>query len=171
MQLIITGRHFDITEGIKEHIKEKVAKFEKYLTKIIEVHVILGIERERQMAEIVLHSSDVKLLGKEESGDMYTSIDAAASKIEHQLRDRKERLKHHKRKPLKEDENLLELEEQIPLIIEDKRSFDKPMSPEEAMLELDVQGLEFIVFKDSSDNKRKVLYKRRDNNYGLIMTE
>jgi len=45
------------------------------------------------------------------------------------------------------------------------------MSPQEAMLELDVQGLEFMVFKDSNDNTRKIIYKRRDNNYGLIITE
>ena len=132
MQLIITGRHFDVTEGIKEHIQEKIVKFEKYLKKIIEVHVILSIEHEKQMVEIILNGSDVKLLAKNESGDMYTSIDIAAHKIEHQLRDHKEKLKHHKRKPLKEDEMLLESEEQIPLIIEDKRSLDKPMSPEEA---------------------------------------
>lgn len=171
MQLIITGRHFDITEGIKDHIKEKVVKFEKYLTKTIEVHVILSIERERQLAEIILNSSDVKLLGKEESGDMYSSVDAAASKIEHQLRDRKERLKHHKRKPLKEDEKLLKVDEESPLIIEDKRNLDKLMSPEEAILELGAQEVKFIVFKDRNDNKRKVLYKRHDNNYGLIVIE
>jgi len=171
MRLIITGRHFDVTEGIKDHIEDKIVKFEKYLKKIIEVHVILSIEHERQMAEMILSGSDVKLLGKEETGDMYSSIDAAASRIEHQLRDRKEKLKHHKRKPLKENEQIFEDENQIPLIIEDERNLDKPMSPEEAMLELDVQGLEFMVFKDSNDNKRKVIYKRRDNNYGLIITE
>ena len=171
MRLIITGRHFDVTEGIKNHIEDKIEKFEKYLKKIMEIHVILSIEHERQMAEIILSGSEIKLLGKEESGDMYSSIDAAANKIEHQLRDRKERLKHHKRKPFKEDEKLFEDEEQIPLIIEDKRILDKPMSPEEAMLELDVQGLEFMVFKDSNDNTRKIIYKRRDNNYGLIITE
>jgi putative sigma-54 modulation protein len=171
MRLIITGRHFDVTEGIKDHIQEKIIKFEKYLKKIIEVHVVLSIEHERQMAEIILSGAEVKLLGKEESGDMYSSIDAAANKIEHQLRDYKEKLKHHKRKPIKENEDFLDSEEQIPLIIEDERDLDKPMNPEEAMLELDVQGLEFMVFKDSNDNKRKVIYRRRDNNYGLIITE
>jgi len=88
--------HFDVTEGIKNHIEDKIEKFEKYLKKIMEIHVILSIEHERQMAEIILSGSEIKLLGKEESGDMYSSIDAAANKIEHQLRDRKERLKHHK---------------------------------------------------------------------------
>jgi putative sigma-54 modulation protein len=170
MQLIITGRHFDVTEAIKEHIKDKVVKFEKYLKKIIEVHIILSIEHERQLAEIILSGSDIKLLGKAESGDMYTSIDEAAAKIEHQLRDHKEKMKHHKRKPIKEDEQLLEQEE-VPLVIEDKRDFDKPMSPEEAVLELDLQGLEFLVFKDSNDNKKKVIYRRRDNNYGLIVSD
>lgn len=171
MQLIITARHFDITEGIKDHIRDKINKFERYLKKIIEVHVVLSIEHERQLAEIILKGSDVKLMAKDETGNMYSSIDSVASKIEHQLRDYKDKLKHHKRKPLKKEESFIEQEAQIPLIIEDKRNLDKPMSPEEAMLELDVQGLEFLVFKDSNDNKKKVMYRRRDNNYGLIIAD
>jgi putative sigma-54 modulation protein len=171
MQLIITARHFDITEGIKDHIRDKVDKFERYLKKIIEIHVILSIEHERQIAEIILKSSDVRLMAKDESGNMYSSIDSVAHKIEHQLRDHKDRMKHHKRKPLKKEESFAEQEEQIPLIIEDKRNLEKPMSPEEAMLELDVQGLEFLVFKDSNDSQKKVIYRRRDNNYGLIIAD
>ncbi len=99
MQIIITGRHIVVTPALKDYIDEKLERLDKkYFLKIVESHVILDVEKYRQVAEIIIVGKHMRLTGKEETGDLYTSIDNALAKIAGQLKRFKDKLKEHKMK-------------------------------------------------------------------------
>lgn len=151
---------------------EKTERFNKYLNNIINVHVILSVENIRHIAEIIILSGDSKFLSKQQTADMYASVDKAANKVEHQLREHRERIKGHSRKH-KESPSQTKRQEDAhkPAIIKNSYFFDKPVSCEEATMELELQDYGFFVFRDVEDDKIKVIYKRKDKNYGLIEPE
>lgn len=91
MNLSITGRHLEITSALRDHIKDKTNKANKYSHKIIETNVILGVEKYRHTAEINVQLNGAMLSAKEVTEDMYTSFDRALSKIERQLRKYKDK--------------------------------------------------------------------------------
>ncbi len=109
MQINITGRHFEVTEPIREHLNKKLEKLDRYFNRIIEARVILSIEKLRHKAEISLLAKKVKFFAKEESGDMYTSIDRLLNKMEARLRKHKSKLKEHNQHALKDLEVETEL--------------------------------------------------------------
>jgi len=177
MDIEITARHFELTEAIKEYVIKKVQSFNKYLKSIIDVHVILSLENDiRHIAEIIVTARDIKFIAKEHTEDLYASVDKAVDAIEKQLRHHKERVKEHhskhgEQKPLpgqiqgESSQN----RKQKPSIILNRKFLNKPMDAEEAAMELELQNYNFLIFKDSADNDRiKVIYKRKDGNFGLI---
>ena len=101
MQINITGRHFEVTEPIREHLSKKLEKLNKYFNWIIEAHAILSIEKSRHKAEISLLAKKAKFFAKEESGDMYTSIDILLDKVEARLRKHNSKLKEHNQQALR----------------------------------------------------------------------
>ncbi|MCX5716171.1 MAG: ribosome-associated translation inhibitor RaiA [Candidatus Omnitrophica bacterium] len=169
MQITVVGRHFDVTEPIKKYADSKLFKFEKYTDKIIEAHVMLEVQKFRHMAEITLFLKDFKLTSREESRDMYASIDAAVNSLHKQLLKLRERIKEHKGK--RAVQKLIE-----PLLPKDRKKKvierlfpTKPMSVDEACLELDLFKDNFLVFRNSDTEEINVIYKREDGNYGLIV--
>src|SRR3954471_17957840 len=95
MQLNITFRNFDASDALKNYAREKVDRVNKYLDHAGAAHVVLSLERHLHHADITIHSTPFVLRGRDKSGDMYASLDAAMDKIEAQLRKYKDRLKHH----------------------------------------------------------------------------
>jgi len=96
MEATFTFRNTEATEALRSHAEDKLTKLDKYLPKLVNAHVIFKVEGFRHMVEIAFLSNGVRFFGKGESNDMYTSIDDAVSRIEHQLRKSKERIKGHK---------------------------------------------------------------------------
>jgi putative sigma-54 modulation protein len=96
MEANFTFRNTEATEALRGHTLDKLTKLDKYLPKPVNAHIIIKVEGFRHLVEIAFHSNGVRYFGKGESNDMYTSIDDAVSKIEHQLRKSKERIKGHK---------------------------------------------------------------------------
>lgn len=86
MRVTITGRHFELTDALRQRIEEKLAKLERFSVKIPEAHVTLAVEKYRHKAEIVLHVNHTVLTSREESEDMYASVDAAIDKLHRMLR-------------------------------------------------------------------------------------
>jgi putative sigma-54 modulation protein len=97
MRVTITGRHFDLTDALKARIEEKLAKLERFSLRIPEAHVTLAVEKYRHKAEIVLHVNHSVMTSKEESADMYVSVDAAIDKLQRMLR--KYKTKHAPKPP------------------------------------------------------------------------
>lgn len=96
MNVTVTFRHMPSSDALRGHTEQKVEKFMKYLIEPVDIHVVLQIEKIRQIAEINLLSKNYSAHALEESQDMYTSIDKVAAKMEAQIRKHKEKIKAHK---------------------------------------------------------------------------
>ncbi|MBU2590933.1 MAG: ribosome-associated translation inhibitor RaiA [Nitrospinota bacterium] len=93
MNISITGRHVEVTEAIKQHAEDKVKRIKKYMHDVIDVHIILSVEKFRHKAEITVQGDGLTLHGEDVTDDMYASIDSVTSKVETQARKHKEKLK------------------------------------------------------------------------------
>ncbi|OGX29803.1 MAG: ribosomal subunit interface protein [Omnitrophica WOR_2 bacterium RIFCSPLOWO2_12_FULL_51_24] len=184
MNVVITGRHFDVTEGIKSHINDKIVKLDKFYHKILEAHVILSVEKFRHVAEITVIGKQIKVTATETTSDMYASIDKAIASLEKQLRKLHDKVKEHRVKgsagriqeiavrSLSAIKGVFRPEKETygPKIVETQRVAEKPMSVEEAVEELRISNSEFIVFRSAEENRINVIYKRKDGDFGLIKT-
>lgn len=174
MNLVISGKNLDITEGLRSAIEEKIAKLERYFNDSTEVHVTLSTEKNRQKIEITIPMKGSIIRAEEVSSDMYVSIDLVEEVIERQLRKYKNKLidkaqnaAHLNQEFIDED---MEDEEEIN-IIRSKKFAMKPMDPEEACVQMELLGHNFFVFRNSETEEVNVVYKRKGNTYGPIEPE
>ncbi|MDR2437575.1 MAG: ribosome-associated translation inhibitor RaiA, partial [Endomicrobium sp.] len=101
MQINITARHLKLTEAIDSYVRKKITKYEKFCTTgDVFIHVILSVEKHRQITEIIFHFGKISFRAKEESTDLYSSIDLAADKLEKQLKKQKDISKFHRKDKL-----------------------------------------------------------------------
>jgi len=177
VQLTISGRHVDVTDALRSHVEERIEHLQKYFDRITRVDVILSVEKFRHRAEVTLHGNHMVAHADEVTDDMYASIDRAAHVIEKRVRRYKERLKrHHDRKteagfvsaPLPEDEGAASEGGEERRIIPTEPLVAKPMSPEEAVLQMELLGRTFLAFTNDSTEEINVVFERDDGNYGLI---
>ena len=176
MQITTTFRHMDPSDALRSYAEEKLERIKKYIDEPILSQVYLTVEKIRHIAEITITAKGVTIKAAEETNDMYSAIDAVLDKIERQLRRYKERLKEHKpsevvreRKVVKsvvEAESLDQHKE--PVVIRSKTISIKPMSVEEAVMQMDLMHKDFLVFTDAGTESINVVYRRKDGNYGLI---
>ena len=178
MNIEFTGRHLEVTPALKEFTQKKLKKIEKYIGDNAEVYVTLSIERHRQISEIVIKTGSLTLSGSEGTDDMYASIGLAINKIEKQTKRLKQKIRGRKRKPRNKQQSCFERwdvseaeENSNPgefNIIKSTNYTLKPMTVEEAALQIGMTSEHFIVFHNSESKKINVLYKRKDGNLGLI---
>jgi putative sigma-54 modulation protein len=188
MQLNITFRHMDPIDSLKDYAREKVDRVHKYLDRPGDAHVVLSLERHLQHADITIHSGSWVLRGREKSEDMYASIDLAMDKIERQLRRYKDRLKnyhgrdrvHHRQELLQqvkvrydivavpEPDKATAAEAVGPRIIRTNEFLTKPMTVEDAVMQMDLMNNDFLVFTNAASYEMNVVYRRKDGHYGLI---
>jgi len=168
MNIIITGRHLELTDNLKDYAEEKIKKFEKYLNNNIgEAIVTLSVEKYRHKAEVLLKVNGVMIQAESITGEMYSSIDEVVEKLERQVKRHKEKWVS-RRKGEEKAAASAETAEKIPAIIKNK-SFDiKPMTPEEAAVQMGLLDRNFFVFTNASSGDINVLYKRKDGDLGLI---
>ncbi len=176
MQVSVTFKHLEPTDAIRSYAEEKVAKTKKYLDNPVDANVVLSVEKFRHIAEINLMVNGLAVSATDSTEDMYSSIDNVMDKIERQLRRHKERIKRHKPR-ISEVESTLEESvymgesfdtEAGPEVIRMENFLAKPMSVEEALMQLDLLHREFFVFTNDLSYSIAVVYKRKDGNYGLI---
>jgi putative sigma-54 modulation protein len=181
MQVNITFRHLDPTEALKSHVKDRVAHVQKYIDRPSEAHAVLHVENLDHHAEITVKAGRFLLRGSAKSQDMYASIDAAADKIERQLKKHKEKLyNHHKAnghavpdwEPVDVRHDVLDIlnhgDRHGHRVVKSTQFQAKPMTIDEALLQLDLLDTSFYVFQNASDRSINVVFKRDDGNYGLI---
>lgn len=104
MRIDITARHFELTKALEDHVRERLRTLKKYFESIINAHVILSVEKYRHITEITLKISRLTMASREESDNMYTSIDGAVEKLERQVKRYKQKLKNHKAKKREKEE-------------------------------------------------------------------
>jgi putative sigma-54 modulation protein len=175
MKVAITSRHQPLTEGLRTHIEDKIRRVERYLGKIKEAHVVLTFERKKiHQCEVNLTAKSLKLSARASSHDMYTSIDAAMDRLEKQAHKQKDKwTEHHavdNRRPSSRKPAASREGEGIQVIRAAKQAV-KPMSVEEAALQLSSSKDEFLVFLNAETEKTSVVYKRSDHHIGLIEPE
>jgi putative sigma-54 modulation protein len=181
MNIHITGRQLDVTSPIKSYAESKLKKLNRFIDGITDIHVILSVEKYRQIAEVNVHSrGNTYLTAVEESNDLYVSIAQAIDKIEAQAKKQQaKRIGRKRRAGRKEASGTFQVlareEDTTPettaRIIESRRFIIKPLSIEEAVEQIEDDGLEFLVFRNAGNDKVNVIYKRPDGNYGLIDPE
>lgn len=171
MEITIHGDKLKITSSMKEYIEEKLGKLDKYLEKSGEVraNVIVKVSNYTQRVEITIPLKSVILRTEDSQQDFYAAVDKAIDKLERQIRKNKTRLNK-----VKSDDTVFayfeEEEVEIPQsdIIKRKTIENKPMSEEEAILQMELLNHDFFVFKNVDEECTSVLYKRKDGNYGII---
>jgi putative sigma-54 modulation protein len=169
MIVTIIGRNMEITDYLKELTLKKLEKIEKYFTQDTEAQVVMSVEKSRHSIEITIPYRGGIIRGEETTTDMYASIDNVIAKLERQILKHKTRLSKNLR--YEEASEADEYEDEYdngPEIVKVKRFSMKPMSVEEAMLQMDLLGHSFFVFTNSETGDINVLYSRKDGNYGLI---
>lgn len=178
MKIIFKGKHIEVTDAMRNYIEKRLSKIERHFDHILEVIVTLSVEKNRQIVEATLQARRALIRAEEETNNMYASIDKVADKLERQIQKYKEKYfqKPHpgtERKGLvNEGVNVEDSEsDKIAKIVKTKRFAIKPMSVEEAAMQMDLLGHNFFVFANDNTNKVNVLYKRKDGNFGLIEPE
>lgn len=167
MQIKITCRHMDLTKNLKEYAEEKIGRFKKYLGNITEANITMSVEKIRHKAEVTLKMNGSTIKAESITGEMYSSIDEVVEKLAQQVRKHKEKTVSL-RKIKGKSEEAPEIGETIPTIIRNKSFIAKPMSVEEAGMQMDLLGRDFYVFTNASTDTINVLYKMNDDNLGLI---
>ena len=177
MKILITSRHENLSEGLKDHVEDKIRRVERYLGKIREAHVILNFEKKLHVCEVNLYAKYLQLSAKASSRDMYQSIDAALERLEKQAHKQKEkRVERHRAESERVDSVVhglisTPLESEGAKIIRSRKYAIKPMTVEEAVLQLSASRDEFLVFYNAETEHTSVVYKRKDNHVGLIEPE
>jgi putative sigma-54 modulation protein len=176
MKISVTFRNTEEEGWQKEYVDERLRKLNKYIDVPADVHVVLTVEKFRNVAEINVTTNGLNLIGKEESKDMHLAIDNAVEKIERQLKKHKEKIRVHKSNSLKEEsEGEIEaLPGDVDMaegrIVETRRIILKPMSLDDAIMEMDSTKNRFIVYRNSLSESVNVIYRRDDGGYLLIET-
>lgn len=169
MRISISGKNLEISSYMRDVAEKKLAKLDRYFPQDAEAQVTLSVEKNRHIVEVTIPHGGRIIRGEEVSTDMYASLDNVLDKLEKQILHNRTRLAKSLRQdafvdlPDEDDE-----EDEGPRIVRVKHFSLKPMSEEEAMLQLDLLGHAFYVFENAETGAVNVLYKRKDGNYGLI---
>ena len=195
--ITITGRHVEITEAMKDYAIDKILKMERVVTNIIDVVVTMDVQKLEHKVDVVFRFDHFKIKAHASSETMYTSIDKVVDKLQSQLHKYKSKIKEHQAKKFNvtdmnvnvyrspdkeyledinaeiEKENRKQLEEKYNIheIVKKETRPLKMLTYEEAMMKMDLSGDSFMVFRDETDQKIKVIYRRKDSCYGIIETE
>ena len=172
MKFNIHGKKIDVTESIKSYIEEKIGRLDKYFENPdnINATALIKLRGKDQVVEITINANKFILRGEESHKDLYAAIDKVSDKIERQIRKNKTRLKKKTVKDVSKDFVLdfEEKEENDNVIVKRKVIENKPMSEEEAILQMELLGHEFFAYKNEETNEVNILYKRKDGDYGIL---
>jgi putative sigma-54 modulation protein len=193
----VTGRHVSVTEAMKEYCRRRLACLHLDYPKIIEVQIIMDVQKYRHTAEVILHCSNhITLEASAESHDMYASVDDVVDKIARRMRKYKTRLMRHHR-PRRQ--TIRNIEEKVmrwesttgpeeepetdvtatvkpepetdlsePSVVHSEKYPVKPMFIDEAALQLEMSTMQFLVFLNAKTERVNVIYRRKDGDFGVI---
>lgn len=177
MKITLRGKNIEITEAIEEKVSEKLSKLDKYfiVSENVEAKVLVRTYPYGQKIEVTIPTEYVLLRAEVVDQDLYNAIDLVIDKLEGQIRKYKTRL-NRKSKDNKLAFNLasiepLEEEEEEDVLVKTKTITPKPMDMEEAIMQMELIGHSFFVYRDTETDAISIVYRRNDGDYGLIETE
>jgi putative sigma-54 modulation protein len=181
MEIQLFTRNMELTPRLQEYVEKKVSKLSRYLPNITDVRVDLSVENtrssaQRQVAQLTIRTPRVMLRAEERASDMFTAIDAAWTRCGDRLpatrpggrtagSEWKEKKRNGKKRPLSSEEAI------SGKVVRVKRFEMFPMTPEEAIEQMELLGHQFFVFLNAEEGSINVVYRRRDGDYGLIIPE
>ncbi|MBR2404251.1 MAG: ribosome-associated translation inhibitor RaiA [Clostridia bacterium] len=170
MKITTIGRKITVTDGLKSYADKKLAKLDKFFADESTAQVTLSVQKDDHIIEVTIYHEGMIFRAEVRDADMYAAIDRVVDVLERQIRKQKTRLE----KKLREGafDTPAEFgdydEESEFKIVKTKKYESKPMSPEEAILQMNLLGHEFYIFNNAQTLDKEVVYKRKDGNYGLI---
>jgi putative sigma-54 modulation protein len=176
MQINITFRHVESSPSLRSYAEEKISRVRKYLEEPIDAHIVLKVEKFRRIAEVTIEANGMRVNGSEETEDMYSAIDALADNMEDQVRKLKEKQQRRKAVGSKslgnptDEDGFTVADKGEPRVIKTDQVPAKPMDLDEAVMQLGMSKLEFLVFTNRNSNRVNVLYRRKDGHFGLVET-
>jgi putative sigma-54 modulation protein len=177
MRLQVKGKNVEVSEAIRTYAEEKLGRLERQLADPTIVELELAVEKnpsiaDNHVAEATIWTKGPVLRAREASGDMRASIDLLTDKLERQVsryKEKRRRRGHRNNGPgVVPDDSASKNQEGGPVIVKTKQFDMKPMSAEEAVLQLELVGHDFFVFRNAESGDINVVYRRRDGDYGLI---
>ena len=178
MKFTFTDKKVTLPKKVHEYAEKKVGKLERYFPAEAEASVVFSVEKGRNNAEVTVRSGGTILRSAQSTPDMFASIDAAVADIERQMRKNKARLEKRLRKDafvrtaeVDETSFVPDEDEEEYNVVRTKRFPIKPMTVDEAILQMNLLGHSFYAFKDEAGGAFAVVYKRNDGGYGLIEDE
>ena len=173
MEVIIRGNKIEITDSMKEYVKEKLAKLDKYSIDDMKATVLVKIRNYTQKVEVTIPLKTLILRAEEEASDFYSAVDLVVNKLERQIRKNKTKLKRKEKSGIKElnMEEILDIPDEEEVDIKRKKIEIKPMNLDEAILQMELLGHNFYMYKDSDLDSITLVYKRKNGGYGVIETE
>ena len=175
MRLQVKGKNLDVSDSIRSYAEDKLRKLERQLADPTQIELELSVERNpsisaNHVAEATIWTKGPTLRAREASADMRASIDQLVDKLERQVTRYRE--KRRRRTPRDNGASMAEArmlsDEGEPPIVKTKQFPVKPMSAEEAVLQLELVGHDFFVFRNAESGEVNVVYRRRAGSYGLI---
>jgi putative sigma-54 modulation protein len=177
MRLEVKGRNVEVSESIRTYAEEKLAKLDRLVNDPTRVELELAVEKNpsiaaNHVAEATVWTKGPVLRARESSADMKASIDQLVDKLERQVKRYRQKRRNVPRRQARADGGVqappATTSQGEPMIVKTKQFAIKPMSPEEAVLQLELVGHDFFVFRNSESEEVNVVYRRRDGDYGLI---
>lgn len=179
MKILVRGDKIEATKAIQDYAKEKLSRINKYIgdSDNVRATVVVSVKGHNQKVEVTIPLKNVILRAEETRDDLYAAIDVVVDKLERQIRKNKTKLQSKKMNKLSKDlliDAIVAIDEEKEdgfKIVKRKTIEVKPMSEEEAVLQMELLEHQFYIFKDAETNKVAVVYKRKEGNYGIIESE
>ncbi|MBP2651828.1 MAG: yvyD [Firmicutes bacterium] len=175
MAMTVRGKNIEVTPALKDYVEKRIGKITKHFETLNDIIVILTVEKGRHIVEVTVPVNGMLLRGEESTTDMYASIDLVIDKLEKQIEKYKTKLTRKLRNSgvlkgeVASSGHDLEVDEFK--IVKTKRFAVKPMTTEEAIMQMNLINHDFFVFTNAETEDVNVLYRRKDGNYGLIEPE
>ena len=178
MEIFVRGDNVKVTKAIEGYIGDKLKKIDKYIgdSETVKATAVINVKNHNQKVEVTIPLKTFILRAEDTKDDLYAAIDVVVDKLERQIRKNKTKLQSKKMKEISSKEFIIEEIEEFEAEVEEKivkrKTIEvKPMSEEEAILQMELLGHQFYIFKDSETLKPAVVYKRKEGNYGIIESE
>ena len=173
MKVTDVTKNIELTPALKDMVEKKVSKLDKYFESDVNAKATLSVQKNRHRIEVAIPFNGILLRAEEMTEDMYKSIDKVEEKLERQIRKQRTKLARKHNNSLKFSELAADVQEDEHQgkVVKTKKFAVKPMDVEEAILQMELIGHNFFVYKDAETNEISVLYKRKDGDYGLLEPE
>jgi putative sigma-54 modulation protein len=175
MNLTFTSRGFELTDQIRKFAREKLKKIES-LDDLIKVTLTMDQNKHLYKAELLVHDRSALFTAVDSTPDVHKSILSVIEKIQKQVKKHKEKMIGRKRQAPKKGTKLVQnmaTQEKLapPRIVRSRKQDVKPMSQDEAVLQMESMKQEFLIYRDTKNDRICILFRRKDGNYGLVDSE